>query len=284
MNEQVKSFFLIGFPVHHSASPYIYNRLFAKRAINARYDAMAVKKEDLPQAIRILRKIGCGFNVTSPHKRTVVSYLEEIDRTAGEIGAVNTVVNRNSKLYGYNTDWIGVMKSLERHGIKSHVDSAVVIGAGGAARAVVYALAGMASSIAIVSQTGVSAVELARLAEKWGVKRAEGLKPDAPSLKDYFLKADLIVNASPVGGLEDVDSVPIPPSFLQDRAAVLDLVYNPLKTRLLREAELRGCRTIDGLWVLCYQAVKNLKLWLGIEPSVEELRSYGLEYVKGESQ
>ena len=278
----VKRLYLIGFPVGHSASPHIYNSVFKSCSINARYEGLEVRSEDLANIIEALRNKMCkGFNVTAPHKVKVMEYLDRLEHPSTIIGAVNTVVNDEDKLIGYNTDWIGFKKALERFTSKSSIRKVLILGAGGAARAVIYALKDIAEELSIVSLSGTSAVKLAKEVKNWGLLETRGFKTDPTILMCESSNVDLIVNATPLGCRPRTWKTPIPKECLRGGVVVFDLVYNPLKTRLLREAEEVGCKTIDGLWMLVYQAVENLKLWFNLDVNVEELRKYGLEAIKG---
>lgn len=272
----MKKFFIVGKPLSHTASPHIYNRVFSSRGIGARYEPLEVDVEGLREFVKFVAREAAGFNVTVPHKTTVVPLLDELDATAREIGAVNTVLNVNEKLFGYNTDWIGVRRSLERFHVLRGLGEVLVVGAGGAARGVVYALRDSARRVVVLSRTGFSAKELAALASRWGLD-AVGLEASNIAVREILGRVDLLINASPVGTLSWES--PVPEDSLHPGLIVMDLVYNPLRTRLLAAAESAGCTTIDGLWVLCYQAAENLKIWLGLDVEVEELRSYGMEFL-----
>ncbi len=274
----VKRLYLIGFPIGHSASPHIYNSVFKSHRINAKYKGLEIKSEDLANIVESLRSRVCkGFNVTAPYKIRVMEYLDELKHPSTIIGAVNTVVNNEGKLVGYNTDWIGFMKALKRFTSSNSICKVLILGAGGAASAVVYALRNIAEELSIVSLSGISAVKLAKKAEDWGFPKARGYKTDPTILMRESSNIDLLVNATPLGCHPRTWETPIPGEYLHADTIVFDLVYNPLKTRLLREAEEIGCKAIDGLWMLVYQAAENLKLWFNLNIDVEELRKYGLE-------
>lgn len=269
------SYYLIGHPVGHSLSPAIYNGYFRLAGIPGSYDVMDVPHRGLlPRAVELLRKTSGGFNVTIPYKTDIIGLLDRVEGEALEIGAVNTVVVEGARLRGYNTDLAGFMKALLANGGPEDYSRAFLIGAGGAARAVAYGLAGMVDHLVIVSRSGRSARRLAYKAREWGIPDAVGGRLD--DLARYAEGSDLVVNASPVG-LRDPGASPLPPRYVPSGATVMDLVYNPLRTRLLRVAEEKGCRVIDGLWMLVYQASENLRLWLGVNVDPRLLRSLALE-------
>lgn len=268
--------YLIGKPVAHSLSPAIYNRLLSRTGIPGEYRALEVGGEDeLPSVVERLRASSTGFNVTAPYKVQAALLVDRLEGAAAEIGAVNTVKNEAGRLVGFNTDWTGLLGALESAEAPGY-SVALLIGAGGAGRAAAYALSRMVDELLIVSRSGRTAEALALKALEWGAPRARGAMATLENLRAMAARAELIVNASPVG-MGDPSATPLPGSLLPRGSVVVDLVYRPLKTRLLREAEARGCRVVDGLWVLAYQAAENARIWLGLEADPAELRRYALE-------
>lgn len=271
-----KVFALFGHPVAHSVSPLMQNRAFEELGLNCRYFAFDVKADDLEIAVRAIRALGLGgANITIPHKEKVVQYLDEIEEQAKLIGAVNTVVNRDGCLVGYNTDASGFLESL-RHDAEFEPcgKHAVILGAGGAARAVAFALisAGV-KRLGIFNRNPSRAEALGR--EIFGLNgcqvEAGGLQGAA--LRRALAEADLLVNATSAGMHPDVDGLPLQDlSALQPGLLVYDLVYNPPRTRLLQEAEKRGCRTCSGIGMLVYQGALAFELWTGKRAPVAVMR------------
>ena len=253
---------LVGRPVSRSLSPAIHCSVFEKLGVAACYTAW--QPDDLEAFVEAARLLVSGFNVTTPFKEQVLGMLDRVAGDAAEIGAVNTVVNRGGRLEGYNTDYLGVARCLE-HG--KGAGKALVVGAGGAARAAVYALARLlgVKQVAIVNRTPGRAVELARWAsEQLGVEAVAGGLGDAEQLGRG---AEIIINATPIGsGYCCPGETPPVLGLLGPGVAVLDMVYYPLETRLLREARRRGARAVDGLCMLVWQALYADRLWLGVEP------------------
>ena len=278
---RVAKLYLIGHPVKHSVSPRIYTRAFKELGINAAYDLIDVDEQGLPAIVAELRgSEDClGFNVTIPHKVRVKHLLDSIKGPAQVIGAVNTVVRSGEGLAGINTDWIGFRKALERVAGTATYGRALIIGAGGAGRAATYGLLDMVDELIIVSRGGVTARSLAKDAVTWGIRRAVGLKASPKTCVWAALRSDLIVNASPVG-MVGHEGTPVPKEGLARGTVVLDMVYNPLETELLRNAREAGCVTIDGLWMLVYQANENLREWFGVEASIDALREEGLKVLR----
>lgn len=265
-------FALIGSPVKHSLSPRIYNSFFRARGIKARYEAVEVGREGLPGLLGYLKGLR-GFNVTMPLKIDIVRYLDGVDEVSAAIGSVNTVSVSGGRMVGYNTDYKGFLSALSLDERRSY-SSALIIGAGGAARAAVYALRGLVDRIHVVSRSGSTARSLALKSLEWGFARASWSKSGDPGLGVLVERSDLIVNASPVG--MDGLSAPVDASRARPPCTVVDMVYRPLETPLLRLASRAGCTTIDGLWMLVGQASENLYLWLGARAGLEELRRYAL--------
>ncbi len=267
--------YLIGKPVRHSLSPAMYNHFLARAGIPGEYRAIEVPSAgELPEVLERLRVESLGFNVTVPYKVYVANLVDELDPHASALGAVNTVKVVPGGLAGFNTDWLGFRRALERAGPLDY-SRALIIGAGGAGRATAYALSGVVDELFIVSRSGSTAEALASMAEEWGIPRAVGARATIDNLRALAARAELIVNASPVG-MGDPGSTPLPGHLIPQGSVVLDMVYRPLRTRLLREASTRGCRVVDGLWMLVYQAVENIRIWLGLEADPVDLRRAAL--------
>ncbi|MGQ9689368.1 MAG: shikimate dehydrogenase [Desulfobaccales bacterium] len=242
---------LLGRPVAHSLSPAMHNAAFRELGINAVYVAFPVR--DLVLAVGGLRglEIG-GASVTIPFKEEIIPLLDEIDPQAVKIGAVNTVVNRDGRLVGYNTDWLGALRALEgQTAIAGR--KCLILGAGGAARAIAFALVEKGGRVAVSDLEAEKALTLAR---------QMGLEAAAP---DYVAEypADILINATPVGMEPQTENLPIDPETLSRFQVVMDIVYKPLETRLLREARGRGCQVIDGLQMLIHQGAAQFELWTG---------------------
>ncbi len=274
-----KLLYLIGYPIKHSVSPYIYNKLFRKLGIEVTYELLEVNNDDeLPKVINELKALpNClGFNVTMPYKVRIMGFIDEVNESANVLGAVNTVKVVNGYLIGFNTDWLGFREALEYVVGRRRYGKALLIGAGGAGRAATYALKDLVDELYIVSKGGESAKELAREAITWGFKVVKGFKSSPKLCTSLAKEADLIINASPVG-MVGYGGSPIPKEGLSEGKVVFDMVYNPLETKLLKNAKELRCYVVDGLWMLVFQARENLRIWLGIDADPNLLRSYGLE-------
>ena len=257
---------IIGHPIGHSISPRFQQAGLDHLAVDHRYLAYDVHPDLVSEFVASLRSDSVrGINVTVPHKEAVMPFLDEIDEWAAEAGAVNTVVNREGRLTGYNTDGYGFLRALrESAGLEPAGKRALILGAGGSARGVVQALlrAGVAELV-IANRTLERAEALADLAANRGVPaRAIGLN-DLQSKGDSD-PADLIVNCTSLGMYHgpDENAAPLPASQIPASALVYDLVYNPMLTPLLRESQTAGAPTLGGISMLVYQGAASFELWL----------------------
>jgi shikimate dehydrogenase len=256
---------IIGYPVDHSMSPAIHNAAFEKLGLNYAYLAFNVKS-DVEGALRGMRALNIrGFSVTMPHKLEVINYLDEIDPVAQQIGAVNTVVNDNSHLKGYNTDWIGFVRSLEAQ-TPIQGKQVVILGAGGAARAIAFGIKQQGGKLTILNRT--EEIEMAEsLANEIGCPWGD------LSQLESVTEADIVINATSVGMPPLNDKTVIEIRHLRLEQIVFDAVYNPMETRFLREAKERGCRIIPGYEMLLLQGVAQFELWTGKSAPVDLMRN-----------
>ncbi|MBC7186062.1 MAG: shikimate dehydrogenase [Calditrichaeota bacterium] len=264
---------LIGDPVEHSVSPLLHGHLIRALGVNYCYHAFRVRRDELAVALAGLKALGVkGVNVTLPHKEAVLPLLDGVSPEARAVGAVNVVVNANGRLVGYNSDVVGIELALKRHGVDVRGHKVVVLGAGGAARAAVWALAKMeAAGVHIHSRSLIRGERLAReLAESCGRTELSAFAWEEAAFAQSFDGAALLVNATPCGMWPRHHESPVAGKYLSKGLAVFDLVYNPLRTRLLREATERGAQTIPGLDMLIFQAVEAMALWTGRRPANED--------------
>jgi len=262
---------IMGHPVAHSLSPPMQNAAFREVGIDAVYVAFDVEAAHLGKAIEGVRALGVrGLNVTIPHKERVIEFLDELDDVSREVGAVNTIINRAGRLKGYNTDGVGARRALEEAGVVVRGKVVLLLGAGGAARAIAFALAKEARKITVANR---SAEKAARLKEDLkGRVEAEGGDLSHPFLARAVSEADIIVNCTKVGMLPDAEGSILDRSCLKAGQVVFDIVYNPLKTRLLREAEAARARAVDGVGMLVNQGAESFALWTGREAPTDLMR------------
>lgn len=252
---------VFGNPVGHSLSPVMHNKAFAETGFNGVY--LAFRVTDIDAAMAAVRAIGIsGISVTIPHKIAVMNSLDEIDDQARRIGAVNTVVNREGRLYGYNSDGQGAVRALQEKTAVQGADIAI-IGAGGAARAIGFSMIDNGGRVTIINRSIQTGEDLAK-----------DLGADFKSLADLKqIRADILINTTPVGMSPQTEDLPLSPELLREGMLVMDIVYNPVQTALLKHAKRMGCRTIDGVAMFVYQGAFQFKLWTGIEAPIETMRA-----------
>ncbi len=262
INKDTKLYGIIGNPVSHSMSPAIHNASFIEKELNNVY--VPLKIANIGDFMKECRRIDFqGFSVTIPHKESVLPFLDDIDHTAKKIGAINTIVNKNEILTGYNTDCMAAIMGLECS-LKETNDTLSnkkisIIGAGGAARAIAFGLKEKGCDITIFNRT---------------IERAEKLSHDVKCRFKHFeeihkLDSDILINTTSIGMFPDIDQTPVPKNILKEGMIVFDAIYNPIETRLLRDAKEKGCHTVNGLSMFINQAAEQFRLWTNIDPPVE---------------
>jgi len=260
--------YLLGSPdaLKHSLSPAMHNAAFHQLSLDYVYEAY--DGGCLEEAVHRLRRPDVrGANVTIPYKVEVIDYLDGLDSLASSIGAVNTIVNDQGVLRGFNTDGTAAVRALKGNYPGLGEAKVVLIGSGGAARALAYCLAEECASLVILNRSPEKAVELAENLAKTR-NTVEGGELTKESLREGLLDAQVLINATPLGMAPFVDKTPVPKHLLRPGILVFDIVYTPLETRLLREAREAGCRTLGGDLMFVYQGAEAFRLWTGIEPPV----------------
>ena len=265
---------LFGYPVEHSLSPAMHNDAFAELGLNHVYLPFSVEPDNLEQAVAGIRGLDiAGVNVTIPHKQNVIPYLDELSEEAELIGAVNTIVNDNGRLIGHNTDGRGFIRSLkEESDFKAQDQTALIIGAGGAARAISFQLA-----LEGVDKLLITDLDLSK-AKDLSSEISENVDLDVTAVEQNKIvglinEVDLLVDATPVGmhPNEDVEAV-VSAETMHSDLIVYDVVYNPRQTVLLEAAETVGAEAVSGLGMLLYQGVIAFEIWTGQEAPVEVMR------------
>ena len=263
---------LFGYPVEHTRSPAMHNSAFEELGLDYCYLPFLVRPDLLKNAVEAIRALNmAGVNVTVPHKESVIAFLDSIDEEASFIGAVNTIVNNSSKLKGYNTDGRGFMRSLEENNVASENKKILVVGAGGASRAISYYLSERAEAFYLFDIDTKKAGKL--------VSDLSKIRPNVHQLSVLENPYDfgLIINATPLG-LRKEDPLPFDVNDLTSDHTVCDLIYK--KTALLEQAGKKGCRTIDGSGMLLWQGVLAFELWTNIFPPVDTMKKALLAGVK----
>ena len=272
---------VIGNPVEHSLSPTIHNAAFHERGLNFCYVAFQV--ENLPLAIAGVRGFNIvGLSVTIPHKVAILKYLDEIETTAQHIGSVNTVIHKDGRLIGYNSDGFGALKALQNARVTLDGKRIVILGSGGASRAVAFTLSN-ACKLKEMTLLGIRRDELENLAKD--LERAFPISLvwellDQDSLQRHIPLADGIIHCTPIGMSPNPEQTIVPPSLLSGNQFVFDIVYTPLRTRLLNDAGRAGCRTIPGIEMFLHQAGFQFELWTGQKAPLERMREVVTEYFR----
>jgi len=269
---------IIGDPVEHSLSPVMHNAAFQKLGLNLVYVAFKVTRNELKEAISGARSLGLrGLNVTMPHKNAVIKYLDGTDSTAKAIGAVNTILNEQGKLVGYNTDGKGAMIALQENGISIDEKKMLLLGAGGAAKAIAFHAAQEVEELVIVNRTSEKAEQLAELLCKKFGNKVKGRALSAEVLEEELETTDILVNATSVGMNPDVNRSPVPSDLLRHDLCVMDIIYNPLETKLLKDAKAVGAKVVSGLEMLLYQGAVAFEIWTNCPAPVDVMRKAALD-------
>ena len=269
---------IIGDPIEHSMSPVMHNAAFKALGLDYVYLPFHVQRGELPGAIAGIRALNVvGLNVTIPHKEAVIPLLDRLEPLAEKMGAVNTIVNEGGLLIGHNTDAPGFMQALRSKGIDPEGKSILILGAGGASKGISFILAEAGASLVILNRTVTRAEELASQIAQYYHRRPEALTLSEENLARGLDGADVLVNTTSVGMVPDVNQTPVPASLLNHNLVVCDIVYNPLETKLLREAKVAGARTIDGLDMLVWQGALAFEKWTGQKAPFEVMKQAAIK-------
>jgi shikimate dehydrogenase len=274
---------IIGDPIEHTMSPVIHNAAFKKLDLDYIYIPFRVGREELGQAVEGIRALNIrGFNVTIPHKVAIMPMLDGLDSLAEKIGAVNTVVNNDGDLRGYNTDATGFLQALLEQGVEPRGKNTVVLGAGGASRAVSYILAERGAHLTILNRQLEMdwAEELAsRISHDFG-REVKALELVFENLATVLERADMLINATSVGMSPNSEDTPVPTQLLKSDLVVCDIVYNPIRTRLLQEAKEAGARTIGGIDMLIWQGALAFEKWTEQPAPFELMRKEAIKMLE----
>jgi shikimate dehydrogenase len=265
-----KLFGVIGDPIEHSMSPLMHNELLNLEKIDAHYFPFHVSRENLPAAVDGLRVLGAsGFNVTVPHKVAIMPLLDRIDPLASAIGAVNTVVNESGQFVGYNTDGSGFVRGLTTQLSQLEKKSVLMVGSGGAARAIYFTLA----------KTGVSRLDIFNRTISKAQKLIDECPYQVPSkamekneTKDLLKDYDIIIQTTSIGMSPKMAESPLRLNHLSEQAFVSDIIYNPLETLFLKEARNKGAKTQNGIDMFVFQGALAFEKWTGIFPDTERMK------------
>ncbi len=281
IDAKTKLYGLLGDPVGHSMSPFMQNRFLEQCDINGVYLAFAVKKENIGEVIRGMHAMGVkGANVTIPHKEAVISYLCGMSKAAQACGAVNTLIYTEKGYYGDNTDGAGLLAALEaKHGWKAKDQKILMIGAGGAAKGVAVAMALQgAADICIANRSLEKAEHLAEQIASISDTKTSAISLHELQNRELYQQYHTIVNTTSLGMSPHVDDMaPVNIDGLTEQHLVVDLIYNPMETKLLRLAKEQGAQTASGLGMFIYQGVLAFEAWNGVRPQTEDLEEALIE-------
>jgi len=240
----------------------MHNAAFEDLNLDFVYIALRVRREQLRDAIAGLKSLGVhGLNVTMPHKTAVIKHLDEIDSTARSIGAVNTILNSEGRLIGYITDGIGAINALKEKGVSLTGKKMLLLGAGGAARAIAFHAAKEVEELRILNRTPQKAKELAEATHKNLDKKISGDSLSYELLKTELEDTHILVNATSVGMHPDVDQSLVDPNWLRPGLDVMDIIYSPLETKLAKDAKSMGANVVGGIDMLVYQGAASFEIW-----------------------
>lgn len=270
---------ILGDPIEHVMSPVMQNRLLEHAKLDYVYIPLHVSRDNLELTVSTLRKINMvGFNITIPHKVSIVPLVDELDPTAKKIGAINTVKNVGGRLIGKNTDGEGAIKSLLDNKIRLRDQNITILGAGGAARAIIYNLLKYSHNITILNRSSKSLNELIiDITQKSQISLRGELLTQHESCEAILKQTDLLINTTPVGMFPNIQHSPIPSSWLYAHTTVFDIIYSPLQTKLLLDAQTAGCTTLGGLEMLLNQGALAFQWWTGEEANMNLMRDSVIE-------
>lgn len=263
---------IIGHPIDHTLSPAMHNAAFRELDLDLIYIAFDVESKNLHESISGIRSLGMhGLNVTIPHKEDVIKFLDEIESEAKKIGSVNTIVNKDSQLVGHNTDGIGAIKALKDNEVDLKEKKILLLGAGGSAKSIAFALSKFVKKIIILNRTEERAEKLAdNLKSMFDIEIAwDHLSKKA--VHKNLMDADILINATSVGMNPESDCL-VKSEWLTSRICIFDIVYSPNGTKLIQNAKKIGARAIDGIDMLVYQGAIAFKIWTGREPPIDVMK------------
>lgn len=268
---------VIGDPIGHSLSPTIHNAAFGHLGLDFVFLAFHVKASDLENAMHGMRGLGIhGLNVTMPHKSAVIGCLDEVDFTVRFLDSANTILNKDGKLSGFSTDGVGALKALLENGVDLSGKKVLLLGAGGAAKAIAFVLVPEVGELAILNRSAEKAEKLAEtLGHMFNQKVVGGaLSPDA--IKTNLQDSDVLVNATSAGMKPNLSQSLVVPEWLRSDLAVMDIVYNPVETKLAKDAKAAGAKVVSGVEMLIYQGAVSFEIWTDRSAPIEVMRKAAL--------
>jgi shikimate dehydrogenase len=271
---------VIGDPIEHTLSPIMHNAAFDALKLDYAFLAFRVKSAEVENCMNGMRAFNIrGLNVTMPHKSAVMKFLDRIDLSAQIVNSVNTILNRDGKLFGFNTDGVGALRALRENGVELKGRKILLLGAGGAARAIAYTMAKEGDELAVLNRTLKPAQDLSKLLEKTANKKIISGALSPKEIQQNLQDSDILINATSVGMKPKAEESLIPPKLLRSNLAVMDIVYNPIETKLAREAKEAGAKVISGVEMLIYQGASSFEIWTGKSAPVGVMRQAALNHL-----
>jgi len=272
---------VIGEPIEHTLSPLMHNAAFETLRLDYVFLAFRVKPAEVESAANGMRALNIrGLNITMPHKSTIIKHLDRVDLSAQIVNSVNTVLNKENLLFGFNTDGVGALKALKENGVELKGRKVLLLGAGGAARAIAYTMAKEADELAVLNRTVKQAQALAKLLEKSFNKKISTGSLSPTDIQSNLKDSDILINATSVGMKPRAEESPVPLKLLRSNLAVMDIVYNPLETKLAKDSKAAGARVVSGVEMLIYQGAASFELWTGKSAPIEVMRQAALSHLQ----
>jgi len=270
---------VIGDPIEHTLSPTMHNAAFEHLKLDFVFVAFKVTPDELEKAVRGACALGIrGLNVTMPHKNSVTEFLDEADPAVKFLGAANTILNQGGRLRGFNTDGVGALKALKQNGVNLAGKKVLLLGAGGAAKAIAFSLSKEADELCILNRDAAKARELASVLEPCG-KKIVGNELSSRQIQKELPDSDLLINATSVGMTPTASESLVKPDWLKPDLSVMDIVYNPAETKLIQDARAAGAKVINGVEMLLYQGAASFEIWTGCKAPVDVMREAVLKQI-----
>jgi shikimate dehydrogenase len=272
---------VIGDPIEHTLSPIIHNAAFNSLNLDIVFLAFKVNFQEVGSALAGMRALNfVGLNVTMPHKKAVISYLDGIDPDAKFLDSINTINKKDSKLIGFNTDGIGALKALRENGVNPQEKRVLLLGAGGAATAIAYTLAKESNELVILNRTPAQAEKLANILKITGNKKviAGSLSPN--TIQQSLKNSDILVNATSVGMEPNTHQSLVLPEWLKPDLVVMDIIYKPIETKLAKYAKAAGAKVVSGVEMLIYQGATSFEIWTGCKAPIAVMKKAAFNYLQ----
>jgi shikimate dehydrogenase len=258
----------------------MHNAAFNALNLDYVFLAFKVKPAEVENAVNGMRALNIrGLNVTMPHKAPILKFLDRTDLSAQIINSVNTILNRDNKLFGFNTDGVGALKALRENGVELKGRKVLLLGAGGAARAIAYTMAKEADELAVLNRSLKPAQELAKLLEKTANKKIISGSLSPKEIQQNLQDSDVLINATSVGMKPKAEESPVASKLLRPNLSVMDIVYNPIETKLAKDAKAAGAKVVSGVEMLIYQGAASFEIWTGKSAPIDVMRQAALNHL-----